>query len=236
MSKIFTLLLVAFVLGGAGYTAGKKSHYVSPHYSAEVVGKDLQVNNLTPTLGLKTSEKVKLRNKSKLIILEKANTVVFRGEVTNRSVANAQFQIQQAARNLPKGKPIYLVLDTPGGSVFAGLNLIDFVKGLDREVHTISLFAASMGFQFVQNFNKRYVAPNGVLMSHRAAGGVKGQFDGELEQRYAMIKRIIDKLDTIASRVESQEKERIVAYDEFDFKERLEDLGSPLKQNDKKKN
>ncbi|MBY9001632.1 MAG: hypothetical protein KGD64_11995 [Candidatus Heimdallarchaeota archaeon] len=44
-----------------------------------------------------------------------------------------------------------------------------------------------------------------------------------------------DKLDTIASRVESQEKERIVAYDKFDFKERLEDLGSPLKQQDKKR-
>ncbi len=44
-----------------------------------------------------------------------------------------------------------------------------------------------------------------------------------------------DKLDTIASRVENQKKERIVAYDEFNFKERLEDLGSPLKQNDKKK-
>ena len=45
-----------------------------------------------------------------------------------------------------------------------------------------------------------------------------------------------DKLDTIASRVDNQEKERIVAYDKFDFKERLEDLGSPLKkQNEKKK-
>jgi len=35
--------------------------------------------------------------------------------------------------------------------------------------------------------------------------------------------------------VENQEKERIVAYDEFDFKERLEVLGGPLKQHDKKK-
>ncbi len=44
-----------------------------------------------------------------------------------------------------------------------------------------------------------------------------------------------DKLDTIASRIETQEKERRVDYDKFDFKERLEDLGSPLKKQDRKK-
>jgi len=56
------------------------------------------------------------------------------------------------------------------------------------------------------------------------------------EKERTQRKRInFDKLDTIASRVDNQEKERIVAYNEFDFKERLEDLGSPLKQPKKKK-
>ncbi|MCE7749682.1 MAG: hypothetical protein GPJ51_14955 [Candidatus Heimdallarchaeota archaeon] len=65
-------------------------------------------------------------------------------------------------------------------------------------------------------------------------------FDARAEEMRKEKERIqrkrtsFDKLDKIASRVEKQEKEKKVTYNEFDFKERLEDLGSPLKQQEQK--
>lgn len=137
---------------------------------------------------------------SSKITLEASNTVVLKGPVNPRSVARVMMDLQEKDLKLPPGEPIYLVLYTPGGSIFAGLDLIDYAKSLDRDVHTVTLFAASMGFQIAQNLDKRYIKPSGTLMSHRARGGVQGQFDGELETRYKMVKAAIERLDYIASK------------------------------------
>lgn len=138
---------------------------------------------------------------AKTFILEDRNTVVLRGAVRSSSVSKLQNEIIAKDFRLPSGEPIYLVLDTPGGSVFAGLQLIDNLKGLNRKIHTITLFAASMGFQIAQNLDTRYITPTGTLMSHRASvSGFGGQLDGEFESRYKMIKKVVDYLDHFSSK------------------------------------
>jgi len=144
---------------------------------------------------------LKIQDVKKIITLEARNMVVLRGPVTGSSVGKAMKQLQAASRSVPQSTPLYLVLDTPGGSIMDGLDLIDFAKALPQKVHTVSLFAASMGFQIAQNLDNRYIIRNGTLMSHRASvRGLGGQVKGELETRYKMIRRSVDYLDYVAAK------------------------------------
>lgn len=138
---------------------------------------------------------------NKTITLSKDNTLVLNNEVNDETVAKLSAQALAMDENLDEDSPIYLVLNTPGGSVTAGLELIDNLKALDRKVHTITVFAASMGFQIAQNLNDRIITNNGVLMSHRARGGMSGEFGGQspsqFETRFAFWNNKIKEMDKI---------------------------------------
>lgn len=132
------------------------------------------------------------------IKLTSDNTVSLSTSFSSKSIGELKRDLLKLDSKLKSGYPIYLVLNTPGGSVQAGLELYEFVNGLNRPVHTITLFAASMGFQTVQNLGNRYILKFGVLMSHKARGGFKGEFGGGLSQldaRYNMWLKRIDMLD-----------------------------------------
>lgn len=140
--------------------------------------------------------------KPKTIVLKSENTVVLRGAVSVDSVSTTIAAILKKDRELPEGKPIYLVIDSPGGDIVAGLDLIQAVKAMDREVKTVSIFAASMGFMIVQNLGERIVTPNTLMMSHRARGGVSGNIPGEIDVSYKFwSKYVLEALDGTAKRL-----------------------------------
>jgi len=128
------------------------------------------------------------------------NTVVLRQSFNSSSVTALKKDLLKLNANLKSGYPIYLVLYSPGGSIQKGLELFEFIKGLNRPVHTVTIFAASMGFQTVQSLGERYILKYGVLMSHKARGGFQGEFGGRLSQldsRYGMWLKKIDMLDKV---------------------------------------
>jgi len=136
---------------------------------------------------------------AKNIELTPDNMVVFRNEVSDESVSKAQLDLAKKVANRgTKSYTIYLVLDTPGGSISSGLNFIEFAKTVPN-LETITLFAASMGSAIVEALpGKRNIIDSGILMFHRAAGGVEGQFeDGELESRLAFYKKWVRNMETV---------------------------------------
>lgn len=77
---------------------------------------------------------------------------------------------------------IYIVMYTPGGSVAEGQRFIEYLNALPCKFHTITIFAASMGYITAQLLEgKRYILESGILMSHRmSVGGLSGEVGGEL--------------------------------------------------------
>lgn len=135
---------------------------------------------------------------SKEIVLTADNTVSLYGVVEGSLVSQVISDATALNSKLESGYPIYLFMNTPGGSIQAGLELIEFTQGLNRPVHTITLFAASMGWQIVQHLEDRYVLNYGVLMSHKAKGQFSGEFGGtasQIDSRFGLWLRRVSLMD-----------------------------------------
>ncbi len=115
---------------------------------------------------------------AKELVLSEDNVLVLSSTFTGSSVVKLMSEAKEKDTNLKSGYPMYLFLYTPGGSIQSGLELIEYLNGLNRPVHTVTMFSASMGFQTVQHLGKRYILKYGVLMSHYARGGSRGSFGG----------------------------------------------------------
>lgn len=144
----------------------------------------------------------KPKPKDDVLLLRSNNTLSLNMPVMPESVRSLEEKAFQLDQKLPKGEPLYLVLNSPGGSVEAGINLIEFLKGLGRPIHTISMFSASMSFVISQYLNTRYVISSGTLMTHRATvGGIEGTLPGSYQSRSNLIlEQILNISQTIATR------------------------------------
>lgn len=149
------------------------------------------------------SKDVNPSNKNEILTLSDKNTVLLNmpimGDIANR----VSKELLEKSDKLKSGEPIYLVLDTPGGSVDDGMRIIEVAKSLPRPVHTVSLFNASMGFILAQSLGDRYVISSSTLMSHRAfIGGIKGEFPGSFMTRLESTAKQLMKInEEVAARV-----------------------------------
>jgi len=151
------------------------------------------------------------------IVLTDKNTVVLNQAFDASSVAEVQQKLSDLS-SANERRDLYLVLDSPGGSITAGQSLIDFANSLPNKVHTITLFGASMAYLTAQHLDNRYVVPSARMMSHRARiGGLAGQVPGEAVSRLRHISSIVKELfSSTAKRVGvSYRKYMRLVYDEL---------------------
>lgn len=73
-------------------------------------------------------------------------------------------------------EPIHVYINSPGGSVTAGMAIYDTMKTIKSPVYTYCIgLAASMGAFLLSSGDKRFCAPEAEVMIHQPLGGAKGQ-------------------------------------------------------------
>ncbi len=111
-------------------------------------------------------------------------------------------------------RDIQMYINSPGGSVSAGLAIYDTMKHIKPDVSTICMgMAASMGAFLLAGGakNKRFALPNSRIMLHQVMGGVEGQAtDIEIEAKEIL--RIKKRLNEILAANTGKKLEKV----EFD--------------------
>lgn len=104
--------------------------------------------------------------------------IIFLGEDVNSHTANLVVaQLLFLAHEDPK-KPIKLYINSPGGSVYDGLAIIDTMNYVEPIVETIGIgLQASMGAMLLSSGAKghRYCLPNSRIMIHQPSSGTEGK-------------------------------------------------------------
>jgi ATP-dependent Clp protease protease subunit len=104
--------------------------------------------------------------------------IIFLGEEVNEVTASLVVAQLLFLESEDPGKDICLYINSPGGSVSAGLAIYDTMRYIKCDVSTICIgMAASMGAFLLAGGakGKRYALPNAEIMIHQPLGGAQGQ-------------------------------------------------------------
>ena len=148
-----------------------------------------------------------------------ADRIIFLGMPIDDYVANyviAQLLFLEAE---DPDKDISMYLNTPGGSVTAGLAIYDTMQFVKPEISTICLGqAASMGAVLMSagTKGKRYALPYSRFLLHQLMGGVQGQAS-DIDIQAREIVRIGETIDEILVKHTGQPVERIHEDSDRDF-------------------
>ncbi|MDE5079176.1 MAG: ATP-dependent Clp protease proteolytic subunit, partial [Trichodesmium sp. St2_bin6] len=116
-------------------------------------------------------------------------------------------------------KPIYLYINSPGGSVTAGLAIYDTMQYIKADVITICLgLAASMGSFLLAagTKGKRLALPNSRIMIHQPMGGTRGQAT-DIEIEANEILRVRSELNNMLAERTGQSLEKIEKDTDRDY-------------------
>lgn len=139
-----------------------------------------------------------LRNEAEELAGDKHNhTFLFDQEVTEASVKKCVQQLTQWERLATEPLTVELVINSPGGSIFDGLALVDYIDGVHQRGHTVNTIAygmaASMAGVLLQVGKQRAMGRNAMLLIHEAQFGAIGSF-GEIEDRVRLIETLHENL------------------------------------------
>ena len=129
------------------------------------------------------------------------DSIIFIGEAIDEHIASlvvAQLLFLEAE---DPDKDISIYINSPGGSVTAGMAIYDTMQYIKPEVSTICVgMAASMGAFLLAagQKGKRYALPNAEIMIHQPLGGVSGQAE-DIKIHAEWILRTREKLNRILS-------------------------------------
>ncbi len=145
--------------------------------------------------------------------------IIFLGSPINDAVANTVIAQMLFLDSEDSKKDIKLYINSPGGSVTAGLAIYDTMQFVKADVSTICLgIAASMGAVLLASGakGKRLILPNAEVMIHQVMGGAEGQAS-DIRIRAEHILKIKDKLNIILANHTGQPINKIEKDTDRDF-------------------
>jgi ATP-dependent Clp protease protease subunit len=144
--------------------------------------------------------------------------IIFLGTAIDDGVANAIIAQLLFLENQDKDKDIKLYINSPGGSVTAGLAIYDTMQHIQPKVSTICVgMAASMGAVLLAAGapGKRFALPNAEVMIHQVLGGVQGQAT-DIKIHAERILELKDSLNKILAHHTGQSLEKVTSDTERD--------------------
>ena len=150
--------------------------------------------------------------------LLKDRIIFLGGEVTDDSANAIIAQLLFLEADDPK-KDIFMYINSPGGSVTAGMAIFDTMQYVKPDVCTFCVgMAASMGAFLLAagDKGKRFALPNSEIMIHQPLGGASGQAT-DIEIHARRIIEIKDKMNRILSERTGQDLEKVRQDTERDY-------------------
>ena len=173
------------------------------------------MNNLIPTVIEKNEMGERVYDIYSRLL--KDRIIILNGEITDNSANSvvAQLLYLDSLNN----DDISLYINSPGGSITAGMAIYDTMNFIKSDVSTICIgMAASMAAFLLAcgKSGKRYALPNSEVMIHQPLGGVQGQAT-EIKIAAERILKLKKKLNRILSEVTGKDIETINNDTERDY-------------------
>ena len=172
--------------------------------------------NLVPTVLEKTQYGERAYDIYSRLLKERIVFLV--GQINDPSANSVIAELLFLASKDPK-KDIQLYINTPGGSVTAGLAIYDTMQYIKCPVATICFgLAGSMGAVLLAagEKGKRYALPNSEVLLHQVAGGATGPA-ADIEITAKQIMKIKNKLNNIIARHTGQPLDKVEKDTDRDF-------------------
>jgi ATP-dependent Clp protease protease subunit len=154
------------------------------------------VNNLSPNVIEERQLNIAAIDVFSRLMMDR---IIFMGVAVTDQVANiVQAQLLFLESVDPK-RDVQMFINSPGGSVIAGMGMYDTMQYVTPDVATICTgLAASMGSVLLAagTKGKRSILPHARVMIHQPSGGMQGQFS-DMEINYRLISQLRDELYTI---------------------------------------
>merc|ERR1712232_87049 len=137
--------------------------------------------------------------------------IIFLGSEIDDELANQIIGVMLYLDSEDSNKPIYLYINSPGGSVISGLAIYDTMQHIKSPVITINVgLAASMASFLLAagEKGKRLALPHSRIMIHQAMGGAQGQAE-DIKVEAAQILQIHENLVNMYSRMTGKDTDTI---------------------------
>ena len=147
-------------------------------------------------------------------------SILFLGSEVNDGIANSLVAQMLYLDSEDSSKPIYLYINSPGGSVTAGLAIYDTIQYVKSEVVTICVgLAASMGAFLLAagTKGKRVALPHSRIMIHQPLGGTSRRQASDIEIEAREILRMKEMLNRSLADMSGQSFEKIEKDTDRDY-------------------